>query len=324
LLVQEGMARLSQNRLLIEQVKAKLENSTFEGKIQVDSFLEPIVRFELRSPELRLETMESWRTIARNAVSPSQLEGIPSPGAKPDVQGTMGIERLIIGPRQVEQVAMQLHWEDNKLVIPRLQGKFYKGQLTSSGQINLAPKLPEYEIKAEVRQADLGLLIAQSAGKPRMEGSLDLDAEMKGAGLDFNRDQAIQNLRSTGRFRVKNGKINTFELSEKLRFLTSLTQIASGDDKISSDIQVQSDFQFSGQEVKSRSMEVRTGLLTLLLDGSFTIKGYMDYHVQPKVQQPSRGQDSLFGAILGVVSGAVQNAAPFRVRGTLDNIEIIF
>ncbi len=326
LLIDEGLARLVQNRLLIEQVKARLDNSTFEGNIQVNSFLEPIVRFELRSPELKLENIERWRNLVQEtsvAIPAGGKSLTSSPSSASDIQGTLAVERLGIGPRNAEQVVMQLRWTDNQLVIPQLQGQIFGGQLKSSGQILPGSRLPEYQLKVEIRQADLGLIFASASGKPRMEGLLDLTGNLQGAGLDFHREQSIQNLRADGRFTIQKGKINTFELSEKLKFLNTLTRIASGDEKLSSDLNVQSDYRFTGKEVKSRSMEARAGLLTLLLDGSFTTQGFLDYQVQPKMQAPSRGQDSLFGAIMGVVSGAVQSAPPFRVRGTLDNLEVI-
>lgn len=325
--VDSGVVQVLQNKLTIENLALKMEDSLIKGKVQVDSMAEPVVRFEMNCPEMKLENLERWRGKV-----PSQLlteaaaltAGSSTLGAKPDIRGTLGIERFFIGPGLAEKVVMQLHWEDGKILVQQLQGKMYEGQLTSSGQIMLQSAIPTYQMKAELKQAQLERMQTPTAGKKSaMEGLLDLTAQFSGAGLNFHQEKCLQQLRAEGNFVIQKGKINSFELSEKLKFLNALAKAASGDPGLSSDLNVQSDFQFDGQRVNNRAMEAHVGLLTLFMKGSFTPKGYLDYEIQPKLQQPAKGRDGLFGAIMNVVAGAVQSGAPFKVRGTMDNLEVI-
>jgi len=330
--VENGTVQLIQNRLLLDHFRGRLEDSSLEGKIQVESLLEPVVHFQLTCPDLKVESLERWKTVGISQLSSVNATGISAASGstlakevRSTIDGTLGVERLWIGPRQAQKVVMQLRWTEGQLAIDRMQGQMYGGSLISSGQIGFETAIPTYQLKTEIREALLQQILPPGSDKKSsMEGKLDLDAVLNGSGLNFHKEKTMQDLRASGKFTVREGKINTFDISEKLKVLNTLAKLASGDSGISSQIQIQSDFQFDGKEVRSRAMEVRAGLLTLFLDGSFTPKGYLDYQVEHKLQQPARGSDGLFGAIVGVVSSATQSTGPFRIRGTLEDLEVIF
>ncbi|MET0151995.1 MAG: AsmA-like C-terminal region-containing protein [Candidatus Binatia bacterium] len=212
----------------IPQTTFKLSGSAVTVRAEVASFRPLAATFDLQSPQLAATSLQ---IASASAKKPEVLRGVELRGqfraadkGAPEFQGSLRSTEGSLRDFDYRDLATDVSLRDQVVNLAKLDLRAFDGNYSGGGRYDMHDKdNPRFDFRSSVRGMDVKrILESQSPGsEKRLEGRLDADLELAGAG---KRWEAIKpQLRGSGRLDVKNGMLKDVNLADQV--LQSVTGV---------------------------------------------------------------------------------------------------
>ena len=304
----------------IPRLSAHLGSSQLALKGQIINFRNPELNLLLTSDKLVLNELANITTEPSLKKGPA-IEGtassntrITGPIKRIKLAGNMGIPRLKINKLELSNSDLDysLQLRERLLDIKSLKTNLYQGSLKASGGLDLYdPQRLGYSLKTEAREIDLNkLLTANTELKDRFYGTLGLDLEMKGKGID--QKDLERYATGKGYLNLTKGKITGITIQKELiRFLLSVLQIP--EIKEIHYHSLSGHFNLAEGEVKTEDLLLDGKEMKVLASGSYFLDGRLSFDVTAKPTPFLIGASPIPPHLKDEEGNAV---VPFRLTGT--------
>jgi AsmA protein len=207
------------------EIELILDDSRLSGNASVRQFAQPAVRFAMK-----LDQIDVDRYL------PPPVEGEQEPAAAPmpaegaaasavelpvaqlralDVDGTLAIEQLTVNGVRAGDVQVVVKAEDGDLRAEQRIGRLYQGTYTSDLGLNVQQDVPTWSLKQSLADVHVAPLLTDMTGKAQISGTTQLDADLKGSGLDA--EAAKRSADGSVSFAFRNGAVVGINLARVLR-----------------------------------------------------------------------------------------------------------
>ena len=223
-----GRVELKGSSASIPPTTFKLSGSPVSVQAEVASFRPVAATFSLKSPQLSAASLAFASPTAKKAelLRTVDIHGqfrVPEKGT-PEFQGTLRSADGSLRDFDYRDLAADLNLRDQVATLTKLDLRAFDGSYTGGGRYDMREAdNPKFDFRSTIRAMDLkSLLASQSPGsEKRIEGKLDADLELTGAGKQW---EAIKpRLRGNGRIDVKDGVIKDVNIADQV--LQSVTGI---------------------------------------------------------------------------------------------------
>jgi hypothetical protein len=206
----------------------KLSGSPVTVRAEVASFRPVAATFDLESPQLAATSLQ---VASASAKKPEVLRGVALHGqlraadrGAPEFQGSLRSTDGSLRDFDYRDLAADVSLRDEIVNLAKLDLRAFDGSYSGGGRYDMRDKEnPRFDFRSSVRGMDVKrILESQSPGSDkRLEGRLDADLELSGAGREW---EAIKpRLRGNGRLDVRDGVLKDVNLADQV--LQSVTGI---------------------------------------------------------------------------------------------------
>ena len=240
----ELVARLSgsSSSMALEDLKLKLDDSSFNGRLEVADFGRQAIRAQLKIDQLDLDRYLPPRTPDNSSARDNEVkatiasagtEGSTSLPEKPtqqawsetalfplerlrqlDLQANLGAARLTLNKLALENASLQMSSKDGLIDISDLRGELLTGSFTGKAQLDARTDLPGLNTQLKLSNMPIEQLLKKEGKKSPLKGHLDLDTQMQSSG---NSEKAlIDSLGGTARFQLIDGVLLDANLEQQL------------------------------------------------------------------------------------------------------------
>ncbi len=223
-----GRIELKGASAIIPQTTFKLSGSPVTVRAEVASFRPVAATFDLQSPQLAATSLQ---VASASAKRPEVLRGVELHGqlrtadkGAPEFQGSLRSTDGSLRDFDYRDLAADVSLRDEIVNLAKLDLRAFDGSYSGGGRYDMRDKeSPRFDFRSSVRGMDVKkILESQSPGsEKRLEGRLDADLELSGAGRQW---EAIKpRLRGNGRLDVRDGVLKDVNLADQV--LQSVTGI---------------------------------------------------------------------------------------------------
>src|SRR5574337_349368 len=226
-------------------------------------------------------------------------------------------EHLRWSPYVTDKANAELRIFTDRVELWPVTVELYGGTLQVSARSDRTQTPGRFSSNAQVRNLDVGKLLAASAARGKLSGIGELNLQLFGSLTPEIR----KSLTGSGNFAVRNGRLPGLNLSGGLESLARLTGVG-GDTPFTL---LQGDLSIAQGRVVSKQIHLDSPEGTVDLHGSLGLDGTLNYDGQA-VLAPSGagGKPTAVDAVAGILGGVLkQNVSritvPISIRGTLQD-----
>jgi hypothetical protein len=198
----------------------RVGGSALEVEGTVERFGAPVIRFALRSPELRLASLggASDGPAANDALRQLAVTGVLATGGPtPAFQGSVRSPAGALQAIAYEDLQADLKLENDVATLEKLAVKLAGGSASGSGRYDMRnADQPSFDVTSALRAVALTPLLGPHfpGAADVLEGRLDADLTLTGAGETW---EVIQRrLKGNGRADIKDGKLKGINVAESV------------------------------------------------------------------------------------------------------------
>ncbi|MBD1551894.1 AsmA family protein [Pseudomonas typographi] len=244
----ELVARLqgSKNALALEDLTAKVDGSTFNGRLAVDDIARQAVRLQLKADRFNADRYlppqskdAEGQTAARKAeVQGTEQAAVASAGTTPlpnapskeawsddrlfpverlralDLNADLAFGQLTLKNVAIDNAALRVQSQAGLASLQPLSGEIANGRFETHGSLDVRGDTPQLALQAQVQRVPVELILkAQNPGPP-VRGGLNLTGEVTASG---NSQKAlVETLNGNARFNLDNGVLVNANLEQQL------------------------------------------------------------------------------------------------------------
>ncbi|WP_294738827.1 AsmA family protein [uncultured Pseudomonas sp.] len=232
--------------LALEDLKLKLDESTFTGRVAVDDFAKQSLRVQLKADTFNADNYlpaksdaAKGATAARQAeVQNSEAGAMAAGGTTPlpdaptkgawstdkllpltrlralDVNADLSFGQLTLSKLPIQNAALKASGLDGQLKLDTLSGGLYNGTFQASGNLDVRQDIPLLALQTRIKQVPVERILQAQGQNPPVKGQLTLDSNLNGRG---NSQKAlIDSLNGTASFVINNGVLLNANLEQQL------------------------------------------------------------------------------------------------------------
>ncbi|MCP8467359.1 AsmA family protein [Pseudomonas sp. ZM23] len=235
----------TRNSLNLDDIKLKLDDSSFGGSLGIADFSKQAIRAQLSGDRLNLdrylpakvkkaqEATSAARkaeveTTTQNAIkgdtplpnSPTQQAWSDAPVLPIarlralDLDIGLSLGQLTIDKLPINDASLKLRGQGGLLSLDDLRGELYDGKFNAKASLDVRQDIPLLKAQKHIADVPVERLLESQDQKPPVKGLLDLDADITTQG---NSQKAwIDNLNGTARFVMTQGVLLNANLEQQL------------------------------------------------------------------------------------------------------------
>lgn len=235
----------TRNSLNLDDIKLKLDDSSFSGSLGIADFSKQAIRAQLSGDRLNLdrylpakvkkaqEATSAARkaeveTTTQNAIkgdtplpnSPTQQAWSDAPVLPIarlralDLDIGLSLGQMTIDKLPINDASLKLRGQGGLLSLDDLRGELYDGKFNAKASLDVRQDIPLLKAQKHIADVPVERLLESQDQKPPVKGLLDLDADITTQG---NSQKAwIDNLNGTARFVMTQGVLLNANLEQQL------------------------------------------------------------------------------------------------------------
>lgn len=240
----ELVSRLSgtPTSLMLEELKLKLDDSSFSGRLEFADFSRQALRTQLKVDHLDLDRYLSPATKDGSSARDTEVKAaVASAGEqgstelpkaptqqawsetpllplerlrKLDLQAALSFAQLNLKKLPLENASIQLNSKDGLIDISELRGELLGGSFASQAQLDARPDVPGLSGQVRLINVPIEQLLQVNGKKSPIKGQLDLDSQLHSNG---NSEKAlIDALNGNANFQLNDGVLLDANLEQQL------------------------------------------------------------------------------------------------------------
>ncbi|WP_116473100.1 AsmA family protein [Zobellella maritima] len=212
----------------VSDMQLTLGALTVQGELSVSHTPVPVVRFELATELLDLDTlMAEWSLVddaqgeeAEAPAVPVSHNGQPAPAnlsflKNLDLSGTLQADKVLVQGMELEQLRLLLKVAQGKLQIEEAEAGLYQGKIQTSGELDVNQRPVAFRVHKQLEQVDARQFLQAALDVDHLAGSADLTLDLQGRGLDA--DSVKQSLKGSSQLRIRDGALYGVNIPALLR-----------------------------------------------------------------------------------------------------------
>lgn len=244
----ELVARLqgSKNALALEDLTAKIDGGTFNGRLAVDDIAHQAVRAQLKADRFNADRYlppqsqgAKGQTAARQAeVQGAEQQAMVGAGTTPlpdapskqawsddrlfpverlrtlDLAADLAFGQLTLKKVAIDNAALKVQSQAGLATLQTLGGEIANGRFETHGNLDVRGDTPKLALQTQVQHVPVELVLKAQNPEPPLRGELNLASEVTASG---NSQKAlIETLNGTARFNLDNGVLVNANLEQQL------------------------------------------------------------------------------------------------------------
>ncbi|MBD1589845.1 AsmA family protein [Pseudomonas typographi] len=244
----ELVARLqgSKNALALEDLTAKVDGSTFNGRLAVDDIARQAVRLQLKADRFNADRYlppqskdAEGQTAARKAeVQGTEQAAVAGAGTSPlpnapskeawsddrlfpierlralDLNADLAFGQLTLKNVAIDNAALRVQSQAGLASLQTLSGEIANGRFETHGSLDVRGDTPQLALQAQVQRVPVELILKAQNPEPPLRGGLNLTGEVTASG---NSQKAlVETLNGNARFNLDNGVLVNANLEQQL------------------------------------------------------------------------------------------------------------
>lgn len=311
-------------RLELRDVQLMLDKEILQASGVASFDKAPDIRLRLASRELHLDPWLPKPEVPKEepASVESELAAVSAPAAsqEPDlrflkgfrISSQMQIEKLHLRGLELGRLRATLNGSRGFFKLDPLRFDLAGGQVTEKATLNAATYPAKWSESVHMSGVQIGPVLKALADMDMLDGTLQMDTDMKATGLLPK--ASLKSLNGRGSLLLRDGSVKGFDIAGTLRNLTSSSQ--SDGQKKTDFAQLSGTFTIKNGVVKNDDLFMASPLFRLTGQGLVNLpKSSLDYHVKPRLVGTLTGQ----GDTLTVRKGLT---VPLRIRGPFSSPRI--
>ncbi|MDD0974108.1 AsmA family protein [Pseudomonas fontis] len=236
----------SNNRLALEDLAIKLDDSAFTGRLAVEDFAKQALRVQLKADKFDADRYlpakseaAKGTTAARQAeVQQKEAGAVAGPGTSPlpdaptqtawsndkllpvdrlralDVQADLNFGVLTLEKLPIHDATLKASGLDGLVTLETLSGGLYAGQFETKGTLDVRPAVPLIALNTKVTRVPVEHFIKSQTDTPPVKGLLTLNSNLTANG---NSQKAlVDTLNGTASFVINDGVLVNANLEQQL------------------------------------------------------------------------------------------------------------
>lgn len=236
----------SANSLALEELKLKLDDSSFSGRLALADLAKRALRVQLKGDRLDLDRYLPAKaareadaaSTSRKAEVKSTVTAATTSGTSPlpvsptqqawsdapmlpvdqlrdlDLQLELSLGQLLFDKLPIDNAALKIQGQGGLLSLQDLRGELFNGRFESKGTLDVRQAVPQLSLQNRISQVPLEKLIESQGEKSPLSGRLDLSSDLKTSGN--SQKDWIDTLNGTASFTLHNGVLLDANLEQQL------------------------------------------------------------------------------------------------------------
>lgn len=326
----EGRFQFADGRLVLEDLSARLDDSSLAGRVVVRDFAAPTVDFAFQLDGINVDRylpppseQESAEPVADSGQeSPQQTEGggLPlEPLRSLELNGQLQVGSLTVAGAEASDINMTITARDGRIRVHPLTALLYGGHYGGDVRLDVTGDTPVISLGEALVGIQAQPLLTDVAGFGKLlgEGDFSIDAQARGA----DAESILKSLAGQASFSFSDGAIKGINVAQMIRRGMATLRGQSADATAAPE---QTDFSalsgtltFDGGRVHNDDLKISTPLLRIGGEGSANLlRQTLDYWLTVNVVATLEGQG---GASLEQLRGV---PIPLHISGSFASPDI--
>jgi AsmA protein len=211
----------------LEQLQAKLDDSTLQGVVAITNLDTHALTFDLKLDQIDLDRYRA--PPAPTAASAAHTPADASPAQLPtgpvralDAQGSVAIGRATVAGMTLTNASAALADHDGVLQLTPIKAQLYGGTYDGAITYNAHGDIPALSMRHQLAAVDIGALLKDALGTQRATGHGNANATLAGQGRTS--DALLRSLGGQLGFNLDNGAVEGIDLWYAIGAAQSLLQ----------------------------------------------------------------------------------------------------
>ncbi|WP_425317642.1 AsmA family protein [Pseudomonas nitroreducens] len=231
--------------LTLNDLKLKLDDSSFSGNLGIADFGKQAIRAQLSGDKLNLDrylpakvkkAQDATNSARKAEVASTEQSAIKGDTPLPnqptqqawsdapllpiarlralDLDASLALGQLTLDKLPIDNAVLKLRGQGGLLNLDDMRGELYDGKFNATASLDVRQDVPTLKAKKHIADIPVERLLESQGQKPPVKGLLDLDADITTRG---NSQKAwIDNLNGTARFVMTQGVLLNANLEQQL------------------------------------------------------------------------------------------------------------
>ncbi len=177
--------------LSVDNLSAKLDDTTITGRLDVADFSRPDVSFTLNVDALNadryLAPTNKTRAVTPEAAAVGAAQLPLEMLRRLKIRGDLTVGFLQISGAKLNQVKLSISGNDGHIKAAPITAELYEGQYQGNVALDATRKEPQLSIQSHLASVQLQPLMKDTADNDKIVGTANLDAKLRAQGDDSNR-----------------------------------------------------------------------------------------------------------------------------------------
>ena len=223
----EAVFKGTPNSLTLEQLRARIDDTSVSGDINLVDFQRPDLRFNLQLDQLNLDRYLAPRQDTGKArpVTPETLAlavaTLPVTALQALVlEGALGVDTLRVSGAQLSQVKISARARAGLLEINPATADLYQGKYSGVARLNVQGPQPELSVNTTLAKVAIEPLLTDLGGTRRISGNLNVEARLTASG--HSPEELFKTLGGQATFALQKGRVRGVDLPAILKTAQAL------------------------------------------------------------------------------------------------------
>ncbi|MFF7707498.1 AsmA family protein [Pseudomonas sp. NPDC007930] len=244
----ELVARLqgSKNSLALEDLTAKVDGATFNGRLAVDDFAKQAVRAQLKADRFNADrylppaskNAEGQAAARKAEVQGTEEQAVAGAGTTPlpdapskgawsddrllpverlrslDLNADLAFGQLTLKKLAIDNAVLKAQSQGGLATLQTLGGEIANGRFETHGTLDARGDTPKLALQTQLQRVPVELVLKAQNPEPPVRGALTLNSDFSASG---NSQKAlVDSLNGDGRFTLENGVLVNANLDQQL------------------------------------------------------------------------------------------------------------
>ncbi len=227
-------ADLDEEGLLVDDLRARIDQSTLTGNLRLTDFRQPHWRFDLRLD--RLDVDRYWTSSPASSSAPGSppapAVATPATGALAlpaealralDLDGRLTVERLAVQGLQIQDLSLQVRARDGLIrLAPR--ARLYQGRYQGDVTLDLRRPTPRFTLQERLSGIQAAPLLEDLMGRAPLSGAGDVSLALQGEleADETTTEELLRRLQGRLNLTFRDGALQGIDLEGMIRLAAAL------------------------------------------------------------------------------------------------------
>ena len=223
----EAVFKGTPNSLTLEQLRARIDDTSLSGTINISDFQRPDLGFNLQLDQLNLDRYLAPRQDTGKArpVTPATLTlavaTLPVTALQAlGLEGELGIDTFQIAGAQLSQVKITTRARAGLLEINPATANLYQGKYSGVARLNVQGPQPELSVNTTLAKVAIEPLLTGLGGTRQIGGNLNVEARLTASG--HSPEALFKTLGGQATFALQKGRVRGVDLPAILKTTEAL------------------------------------------------------------------------------------------------------